>query len=117
MDFVDPTTMLVKFFKNSFEDQIKSFRSFKIESGVELPCLKVKTVGNSTIQLLVRADGDIEAAAICTEVANYLKRNHASVEGVNIFDAKFQTIVQPDFDEDTKKPEAWCYMNINYFES
>ena len=117
MDFIDPTMPIIGYLERSFGDQAKSFRSFKAEAGAPLPCVRVKTVGASTVQLIVRADEDVEAFELCTEIANYLKRNGHQIDGINIFDISLQTPIYPSVDEDTHKDEAWCYLSINYFEN
>lgn len=115
MDFTDATLPIMKYL-SGFEE-FKSVRAYKIYSSDPLPCLMVKQTGNTTIQLLVRADSDIEALDLLQMVGNDLKRNFASVDGINILDIDFQSTPLPDIDEDTQKYEAWCYMNIKYFES
>lgn len=117
MDFVDASGSIRSFLKAAFNDEFESYRTWKIEEKAPLPCLLVKTVGKNTIQLLIRSDNDIEALEKCTEVGNYLKRNFAYVDGVNLFDADFQTAPIPDVDDVSGKDEAWCYMRINYFEN
>lgn len=117
MDFVDATLPIVSFLKPIFKEEIKTIRPFKLDKTVKKPALQVKPVGKSTIQLLVRDDNDINALNVCTDVANYLQRNHAEIDGINVFDMKLTTPIYPDMDEETKIPEAWCYMSINYFES
>lgn len=117
MDFIDPAMPVLSYLERSFSDKAKSFRAFKTEAGAPLPSVRVKTVGSSTLQLIVRADDDIEAFTLCTEFANYLKRNGNQIDGINIFDLRLQTPIYPSIDEDTKKDEAWCYLSINYFEN
>lgn len=117
MDFVDASSSIRKYLKAAFFDDFKSFRTWKIEAAAPLPCLLIKTIGKNTIQLLVRSESDIEALDKCTTVGNYLKRNFSGVSGVNIFDMDFQMPPIPNVDEETGKNEAWCYMQIDYFES
>ncbi|MGM0215067.1 hypothetical protein [Enterococcus sp. AZ109] len=117
MDYVDASSNIRNYLKAAFSDEFKAFRTWKIEAGAPLPCLLVKTIGKSTIQLIVRSKDDVEALVKCTEVGNYLKRNFADIEGVNVFDIDFQMPPIPNVDEDSGKDEAWCYMNINYFEN
>ncbi|MFC0275586.1 hypothetical protein ACFFH2_02570 [Enterococcus devriesei] len=117
MDYVDASGSIREFLKAAFFDDFKSFRTWKIEAQTPLPCLLVKTIGKSTIQLLVRSESDIEALEKCTEVGNYLKRNFSDVSDVNIFDADFQMPPIPTHDDDSGKEEAWCYMQVIYFES
>lgn len=117
MDYLDSTNPIRRFLSQSFDEEFASIQSFKIDSDTPLPCLLVKTIGRQTIQLLVRAENDIEALQLCTDVGNYLKRNFADIEKINVFDIDFQTVPIPDVDEKTKKDEAWCYMRISYFES
>ncbi|MGG5376068.1 hypothetical protein IGI57_002576 [Enterococcus sp. DIV0213j] len=117
MEFVDSSSSISQFLAASFSEEFKSFRVWKMEERVELPCLLIKTVGKNTVQLVVRADSDIEALEKCTEIGNYLKRNFSDVEGINIFDIDFQTTPTPNVDEITGKDEAWCYLRINYFEN
>lgn len=117
MDYVDASGSIHGFLKAAFEDEFKSFRIWKIEAGAELPCLLVKTIGKGSLQLLVRSDDDVEALTKCTEVGNFLKRNFADIEGVNVFDVDFQMPPTPDVDDQSKKNEAWCYMRISYFEN
>lgn len=117
MDYVDASGSVMQFLEAAFSDDFRSFRSWKIEAKAMLPCLLVKTIGKGSIQLLVRADDDIEALEKCTEVGNYLKRNFADIDEVNIFDIDFQMPPIPNVDDETGKNEAWCYMRISYFES
>ncbi|MDT2759270.1 hypothetical protein [Enterococcus xiangfangensis] len=117
MDYVDASGSIRDFLKATFFDDFNSFRTWKIEARAPLPCLLVKTAGKSTVQLLVRSESDIEAFEKCVEVGNYLKRNFAYIEGVNVFDIDFQMPPIPDVDEASGKNEAWCYMRITYFES
>lgn len=117
MDYKDASSSIRNYLKAAFSDEFKAFRTWKIEASAPLPCLLIKTVGKSTIQLLVRSEDDIEALEKCTEIGNYLKRNFSSIEGINVFNIDFQMPPIPDVDDKTGKNEAWCYMSINYFES
>lgn len=117
MDYVDPSIAIRKFCKLAFTDEFKSFKTNKLNTSDPLPALMVRATGKTTLQLLVRSEDEIEAVDLCTLLANFLCRNHASIDDVNVFDISLQTPVWADVDEETKKPEGWCYLNINYFEN
>lgn len=117
MDYIDAASSIKDFLKAAFFDDFKAFRVWKIEAKAPLPCLMVKTIGRGTIQILVRSENDVEALEKCTEVGNYLKRNFADIDEINVFDIDFQMPPLPDVDETSGKDEAWCYMRINYFEN
>lgn len=116
MDFKNATLPLVQYFQRSL-DIFPSIRAYKLDSDVLLPALMIKQVDDTTIQIIVRSNDDIEALELCEFVGNDLKRNFARVTGINIFDIDFQSTPIPDLDEETDDPEAWCYLSINYFEN
>lgn len=116
MDYVDATIPIVKLLTAGFAD-VPTIRPYTIESEAKLPACVVKPVGRTTFQVLTRSDSDIQALDLCTDIANFLKRNFAYVEDVNIFDVQLQTPIYPSRNEDTDTPEAWCYLTIDYFEN
>ncbi|GBD73723.1 putative uncharacterized protein [Tetragenococcus halophilus subsp. halophilus] len=116
MDFVNATLPLVHFFDETL-DLFQSVRANKLDSDAPLPALMIKQVNRTTIQIIVRSDDDIEAMNLCEFIGNDIKRNFDRVKGINIFDIDFQTTPTPDLDEETDKPECWCYLDIKYFEN
>lgn len=116
MDYVDATIPIAKLLAASFAD-VPTIRPYTIKSGAKLPACVVKPVGRTTFQVLTSSDSDIGALDLCTDIANFLKRNFAYVEDVNIFDVQLQTPIFPSRNKDTDTPEAWCYLTIDYFEN
>lgn len=137
MDYVDCTSPVMRMLQAAFSDEIKSFRAYKCESGAALPCLIVRQVSSNTLQLSMIAEGDakgdvkgdakgdvkgdiqgdIQAIELLINVGNFLKMNQEAIEGVTMKSIAFQTTPIPDYDEDTEKPGAWCYMRIDYLEN
>lgn len=117
MDYVDCTVPVMRMLQAAFKGEIKSFRAYKRESGAALPCLIVRQVSSNTLQLSMIAEDDIQAIELLIDIGNFLKMNQEAIEGVTMKSIAFQTTPIPDYDEDTEKPGAWCYMRIDYLEN
>jgi hypothetical protein len=86
----------------------------------KLPALLVRNAGGTDytrIQLICRADQDYEAMNGLISAMNMLERYASNLIGLQVVWCERETNPIPDIDQDTKKPEAWCYMRLEHLEA
>jgi hypothetical protein len=74
-------------------------------------------VDYTRLQLLCRADGASEAMSRLIVSMNILTQYAANIDGLRVQWCEKESAPVPDIDEDTGKPEAWCYMALYHLES
>lgn len=117
VDFVDPVPPIIRLYKSHLKESVYG-NTFP--TGYRLPALLVKQAGGDgyfRIQLIARADKDYEAMNLLIRAMNVLE-NHASyLDGLRVIWVQKESNPIPGVDDDTGKPEAWCYMSVDAFEA
>lgn len=115
--YVDPVPPLINLLKPSIQARVYGNT---IPASAPLPCVLIKNAGGSDytrIQLLARAATDIEAMKFLILSMNILIQNAAYIRGLRVFDIQKEINPINSIDEDTGKPEAWCYLRMEHLES
>lgn len=118
IDYVDPIPPVLNFFKVYMPD-IK-FYGNTIPVGVTLPVVAIKNAGGSNytrLQLLARADSVVQATQVLIRAMNTLERCAGNIQGLDVTWCQHETAPLPDMDDDTGKPESWCYMKLDNIEA
>lgn len=119
INYKDPVPPIIGFLNGAFDGRIALFGN-EFSSGVKYPAVLVKSMGGVEyfrIQLLCRAETDIEAMAHLIEVMNYLEQYGHGISGIRVTWVGRESAPIPAKDEDTGIPEAWCYMRIEALEA
>nr|DAL87887.1 MAG TPA: hypothetical protein [Caudoviricetes sp.] len=118
IDYVDPLPPVIQFLKLYMP--VLPVYGESIPAGTKLPALLVKNAGGSgytRLQLLTRADSQLTATKVLIEAMNTLERYAGEIQGLWITWCQHETAPIADRDEDTGKPEAWCYMELDNAEA
>jgi len=86
---------------------------------VALPAVLVRSVGGlgyTRLQLLVRANDDITAMQTLIRAMNVILQDAALIELEGVW-AERESNPISSTDEDTGKPEAWCYIRLEHIEA
>ncbi len=89
-------------------------------SSPSLPALLVRNAGGTNytrVQLIARAEKDFEAMGHLIQAMNLLERHASQISGLNVVWCEREANPIPDIDQDTQKPEAWCYMRLEHIEA
>lgn len=116
ISYVDPIPPIRKMLVSMINEKVYG-NTFP--SGVALPAVLIRTVGGTDytrLQLLVRANDDITAMQILIKAMNLIIQNAASVALRGAW-AEKETNPISATDEDTGKPEAWCYIRFEHLEA
>lgn len=117
IDYVDPIPPVIRVLKPFFSVRIYGNQ---FPSSVSLPAILIRNAGGNDytrLQLLVRGNSDIEVMQLLIEAMNTLQRNAAYIQGLSGVWIERESNPLPDTDEDTGKPEAWCYMRMEHLEA
>lgn len=115
--YLDPVPAVVRFFADRMPDV--NIYGNRFPESVGLPALLVKAAGGtdySRIQLLYRAGTDYDAMQGVISAMNMLTHGAAGIRALRGAWAEPESKPIPDQD-DTGKPEAWCYMRLEHFEA
>lgn len=115
IEYVDPIPAVVRVLNGLFSERV--YGNTMPESPV-LPCLVVRNAGGSDytrLQLLARGKSDIEAMNLLIRGMNELIRNSSSI-GLRGVWVELETNPISLVDEDTGRPEAWCYLRMEHLE-
>lgn len=88
-------------------------------TNVALPAVLIRAVGGTDytrLQLLVRANDDITAMQTLIKAMNLVIQN-AAFTSLRSAWAEKETNPISATDEDTGKPEAWCYIRFEHLEA
>lgn len=116
IDYVDPIPPVRKFLSNLIPERVYG-NTFP--STVALPAVLVRNMGGTDytrLQLLVRANDDITAMQTLIRAMNSLERYGSQIQGLRVIWIEREAAPISDTDEDTHKPEAWCYMRMEHLE-
>ena len=116
IDYVDPIPPVVKLLSSLFDEKVYGNT---MPNNPALPCILVRNMGGTDytrLQLLVRGRSDIEAMVLCINAMNDLRRFASRIQLRGVWIEK-ETNPISDIDEDTKRPEAWCYLRMEHLES
>lgn len=117
IDYVDPIPPVRRLLDSYMEERVYGNQ---FPSSPVLPAVLVRNTGGNDytrIQLLVRADDDIQAMSILIKAMNTLERYTAHITGIRVIWIEKESNPLPDRDEDTGKPEAWAYMRMEHLEA
>ncbi|MGG1571597.1 hypothetical protein [Fictibacillus sp. NRS-1165] len=85
-----------------------------------LPAVLVKSAGGvnfSRIQLVARATNDLDAMQLCIQCMNLLLQRFDEIRGLRVIWMEAESNPIPSFDDDTGRPEAWCYLRMENIEA
>ncbi|MBO0962342.1 hypothetical protein J1P26_21805 [Neobacillus sp. MM2021_6] len=116
IDYKDPIPPVINFFS------LRGVNVFgnTFPTNAKLPALLVRNSGGTDytrIQLIYRADKDYEAMGGLIGAMNLLERYASSIAGLQVVWCEREANPMPDVDQDTQKPEAWCYMRLEHLEA
>ncbi|MEN3781492.1 hypothetical protein [Priestia megaterium] len=112
IDYLDPIPPVRKFIDDLLPERVFG-NTFP--STVALPAVLVRNMGGTDytrLQLLVRANDDITAMQTLIRAMNSLERYGSNIKGLRVLWIERETAPISATDEDTNKPEAWCYMRV-----
>lgn len=117
MKYIDPIPAVVRFLNDVMGVRVygNSFPNMPT-----LPALLVRTTGGinyTRLQILARADDDISAMSICIRALNFLERNPSYLHGITLKYIQREQNPIHARDEDTGKPESWCYVLLHHLEA
>ncbi|MCQ2010546.1 hypothetical protein NOM01_11015 [Sporolactobacillus sp. STSJ-5] len=118
IDYVDPIPPVLKFFK-TYIPNVPVYGN-EIPTGATLPVLMIKNAGGSDytrLQLLVRAVSSSQATQALIRAMNMIERYAGNIQGLDVMWCQHETAPMPDIDDDTGKPESWCYMRLDNCEA
>lgn len=116
INYIDPIPPIVRLLDSLFVERVYGNR---IPAAAAIPCILVKNAGGSDytrLLLLTRTDSDISAMVLLIEAMNDLIRNAANVQGLRVIDISKEVNPISSIDQDTGKPEAWCYLRLEHLE-
>lgn len=116
IDYVDPIPPILRFYSALLDAPVEG-NTFSSSS---VPALLVRNAGGNgftRVQLIYRAEKDYEAMGGLIHAMNLLERNAAIIEGLRVSWCEREANPIPSVDDDTGKPEAWCYMRLEHLES
>ena len=116
IDYKDPIPPILQFFEQRLEVGV---HGNTFGSNPFLPALLVRNAGGTSytrIQLICRAEKDFEAMSGLIQAMNLLERYASHLNGLNVVWCEREANPIPDIDQDTRKPEAWCYMRLEHLE-
>lgn len=114
--YVDPIPPLIRLLKPSIEARVYGNT---LPTTATLPCVLIRNAGGTDytrIQLLARANTDIDAMKTLIAAMNILIANAAFVSGLRVIDIQKEINPINSVDQDTGKPEAWCYLRMEHLE-
>jgi hypothetical protein len=117
IDYKDPIPPIVQFFAPRLEMNV---HGNTFSPSPSLPALLVRNAGGTNytrIQLICRAEKDFEAMDGLIHAMNLLERNSNQILGLQTVWCSREANPVPDSDQDTQKPEAWCYMRLEHLEA
>lgn len=117
IDYVDPIPPVRKLLDDLMDERVYG-NTFP--TSVSLPAILVRNAGGidyTRVQLLARANDDIQAMKSLISAMNLLERNASSIINLRGVWVERESNPLPDKDPDTGKPEAWCYMRMDHLEA
>ncbi|KAB2328995.1 hypothetical protein F7731_23555 [Cytobacillus depressus] len=116
MDYVDPIPPVIQMLKPLFTQRIYGNL---FPPNIAMPAILIRNAGGNgytRLQILVRANSDIDAMQLLIDVMNTLERNASSIQLRGAWIEK-ESNPLPDRDEVTGKYEAWAYMRMEHLEA
>ena len=118
IDYVDPIPPLIALFKAG---EFKVYgNTFPTNMSSTETALLVRVMGGTDyhrIQLLTRSTSDISAMYELIEASNFLIQNVSRIQGLRATWAERESNPIHSTDQDTGRPEAWCYMRVESLEA
>lgn len=118
IEYVDPIPPVLRMLSPLFKDRARVYGN-TFPTSFSLPAILLRNAGGdeyTRLQVLVRGNSDIEVMRLLIDVMNTLERNASSIDLRGVWIEK-ESNPLPDRDEDTGKPEAWCYMRMEHLEA
>lgn len=116
LEYVDPIPPVRKMLVGMMSEKIYG-NTFP--SNVVLPAVLIRNVGGTDynrLQLLVRANDDITAMQTLIRAMNLIINNASDIALRGAWAEKEINPISAT-DEDTGKPEAWCYVRLEHLEA
>ena len=116
IDYIDPIPPVVRFLNNVMDERVYGNR---MPNNSTLPVLVVKSAGGAgytRLQVIARANDDVTAMQLLIKVVNLLERYGSEIALAGCWIER-ESNPMPSVDEDTGKPEAWCYLRMEHFEA
>ena len=88
-------------------------------ANVALPAVLIRSVGGlgyTRLQLLVRANDDITSMQTLIRAMNIILKDAALINLEGVW-AEMETNPISSTDEDTGKPESWCFIRLEHIEA
>jgi hypothetical protein len=120
IEYKDPIPPVLNLLFVGFADSRTNFYGGLFPSSPRLPAVLVRQTGGNNyyrLQLLARANTDIEAMGVLIEAINYLKQYAQFITGLRVLWCEMESNPISAIDEDTGLPEAWCYMRLETAET
>jgi len=114
--YVDPIPPILRFFKDRTDYHIDA-NTFQSNISEGLLVRSAGGIGFSRIQLIYRASEESEAMNKLINCVNLLEAQAAFIQGLRVEWCEKEGNPIPSRDEDTDKPEAWCYMRLEHLEA
>jgi hypothetical protein len=117
ISYVDPIPPVRRLLDEMMDERVYGN---KIPSTGTLPAVLVRSVGGTDytrLQVLARANDDIQAMGVLIRAMNILEQNASFIRGLRVSWIEAETNPIHAEDEDTGKPEAWCYMRMEHLEA
>jgi len=117
--YKDPIPFIYAFLDAKFGDRL-TFYGNTFPSQIRLPSIIIRTTGGIDayrIQLLSRANDDITAMNSLVDVMNYLVGYGQWIPGIRVKWVQRESLPIPSVDQDSGKPEAWCYIRLEALET
>ena len=115
IEYTDPIPPIIRLLDTFMEPRV-----YGNTFGTTLPAVLVKSAGGTDftrIQIIARSNSDIDSMRLCIQAMNILERYSGSITGIRVLWVDRESNPIPSVDEDTGKPEAWCYMRLEHIEA
>lgn len=115
IDYVDPIPPVIRLLKSVIDAPVYGNT---MPNNPKLPCVLIRNAGGldyTRLQLLTRGNSDIESMNLLVRAMNELIR-HSSNIGLRGVWIERESNPISIMDEDTGKPESWCYMRMEHIE-
>ncbi|SEA53887.1 hypothetical protein SAMN05421743_105219 [Thalassobacillus cyri] len=117
IEYVSPIPAAVQLLERRMEAPVIGNR---FPAGQIYPALLIRAAGGtdySRLQILSRAGDDITAELNIVKAINMLERYAYQLDPIRVESCIRESNPIPTIDEDTGKPEFWCYMRLNHLEA
>lgn len=116
IDYVDPIPAVVRVLNAVFQERVYG-NTFP--DSPAMPSILVRSTGGTDytrLQLLTRGTTDMEAMGLLIRATNELMRNSSNIGLQGVWIERESNPISA-VDEDTGRPEAWCYLRMEHLEA